>query len=387
MSTVLSMMAFSQFSGMPQPSLQQAREEMMKKINLEADQSQLNSLSNMLNQVIRSQQFENSHIAEKILERLPQIVDKGGEEAIQNLSITKNMKVYTPESRDAWSRYSQLSRQYKEALDQGINDLALANQVDEAKRAALSLQGRLSGLSGQAFESLLQVLIPIVKENVSDIANTTVNELMSILDKTVKIETLGTKNEAVSFFIGEDEVKISSQGKIDVSAQSPFIGENDLLNISAKNYSKLRDIHLLSGGSVVGLISQWPTDNNIKNYYYNALGVWNPDSYLQEARLLFAIQALAGRGDAELANVLILNIRSRTNPISVISIKSLLRGIENNPIEGQTAFNMKFNSLPAYATGEMRTDEQEFKSRISKVTLDTTLNKAYLMTKYISKLQ
>ena len=85
--------------------------------------------------------------------------------------------------------------------------MALANQVDEAKRAALSLQGRLSGLSGQAFESLLQVLIPIVKENVSDIANTTIDELMSILDKTVKIETLGTKNEAISFFIGEDEVK------------------------------------------------------------------------------------------------------------------------------------------------------------------------------------
>lgn len=387
MSTVLSMMAFSQFTEIPQPSLQQARDEMMKRISLEADQSQLNSLSDLLNQVVRSQQFENSHIAEKILERLPQIVDKSGEEAIQNLNITTNMKVYTPESRDAWSRYGQLSRQYKEALDQGINDLSLANQVDEVKRAALSLQGRLSGLSGQAFESLLQVLIPIVKDNVNDVATTTVNELIGILDKTVKIETLGTKNEAVSFFIGEDEVKISSQGKIDVSAQSPFIGENDLLNISAKNYSKLRDIHLLSGGSVVGLISQWPIDNNVKNYYYNALGVWNPDTYLQEARLLFAIQALAGRGDKELANVLILNIRSRTNPISVISIKSLLKGIENNPIEGQTAFNMKFNSLPAYATGEMRTDEQEFKSRISKITLDTTLNKAYLMTKYISQLQ
>jgi hypothetical protein len=41
---------------------------------------------------------------------------------------------------------------------------------------------------------------------------------------------------------------------------------------------------------------------------------------------------LAGRGDSELANILILNIRSRTNPISVISIKSLLRGIETNPI-------------------------------------------------------
>jgi hypothetical protein len=44
------------------------------------------------------------------LERLPQIVDKGGEEAIQNLSITKDMKVYTPESSAAWQKYGQLSK-------------------------------------------------------------------------------------------------------------------------------------------------------------------------------------------------------------------------------------------------------------------------------------
>lgn len=387
MNTVLEKMAFTQFASISQPSLQEAKEKMMERLHLEADQAQLNSLSTMLNQIVRSEQFETNHIAEKILGKLPQIVDKSGEEAIQNLSITKNMKVYTPETNAAWQKYGQLSRQYKQILDQGLEDLSLANEVNDAKRAALSLQGRLSGLSGQAFESLLQVLIPVVKESVDDIATTTVNDLIGILDKTVKIETLGTKNEAISFFIGEDEVKISAQGKIDVAARSPFIGEKDLLNISAKNYSKLRDIHLLSGGSVVGLISQWPTDNGVKNYYYNALGVWSPYTYLQEARLLFAIQSLAGRGDSELANILILNIRSRTNPISVISIKSLLKGIETNPIAGQTAFNMKFNSLPAYAHGELRTDDQEFKNRLSKITLDTTLNKAYLMTKYISQLQ
>ena len=387
MSTVLEKMAFTQFISIPQPSLREAKEKIMERLHLEVDQAQLNSLSVMLNQIVRSEQFKTSHVAEKILERLPQIVDKGGKEAIQNLNITKDMKVYTPESSTAWQKYGQLLRQYKQILNQGLENLSLANEVNDAKRAALSLQGRLSGLSGQAFESLLQVLIPVVKDNVGDVATTTVNELIGVLDKTARIETLGTKTEAVSFFIGEDEVKISSQGKIDVAARSPFIGEKDLLNISAKNYSKLRDIHLLSGGSVVGLISQWPTDNDVKNYYYNALGVWNPHTYLQEARLLFAIQSLVGRGDLELANILILNIRSRTNPISVISIKSLLKGIETNPIAGQAAFNMKFNSLPAYTRGELRTNDQEFKNRLSKITLDTTLNKAYLTTKYISQLQ
>ena len=162
MSTVLEKMAFTQFASISQPSLQEAKEKMMERLHLEADQAQLNSLSAMLNQIVRSEQFETSHIAEKILERLPQIVDKAGEEAIQNLSITKDMKVYTSESSAAWQKYGQLSRQYQQILDQGLEDLSLANEVNDAKRAALSLQGRLSGLSGQAFESLLQVLIPVV---------------------------------------------------------------------------------------------------------------------------------------------------------------------------------------------------------------------------------
>lgn len=380
-------MVFSQFMTQPMPSLQAAREEMMKKINLDADQNQLNSLSNMLNTIINSEQFQTNNIAEKILERLPQIVDSSSEEAISNLRITSNMKVYTSESREAWSRYTTLAREYKAVVNAGMNDLSLAQDVEAAKKTALSLQGRLSGLSGQAFESLLQVLIPVIKDEVQDLASTTIDELVGILDKTSKISTMGAKNEYISFFIGEDEVKISSQGKIDVQTQSPFISDTDLLKISAKNYSKLRDIHLLSGGSVAGLISQWPTSDEIKNYYYNALGVWDPSSYLQEARMLFAIQSLAGRGDSDLANILILNIRSRKNPISVISIKSLLKGIEINPIQNEEAFHMKFNSLPAFAQGEMRTSEEEFHSRIKKITLDTTLNKAYLMSRYISQLQ
>jgi hypothetical protein len=36
------------------------------------------------------------------------------------------------------------------------------------------------------------------------------------------------------------------------------LGDDDLMRISAKNYSSLRDIHLLAGASAVGLISQWP---------------------------------------------------------------------------------------------------------------------------------
>ena len=385
--SVLHMMAYSQFAGMPVPSLQQVKTAMMEKINLKADQAKLNELTDLLNQIVRSNEFEQSGIPKQLLARLPQIVKQGANEAVQEFKITKDLKVYTQASSNAWKKYMEVANQYRQAVNSGLDAISLAKEADAAKKEALSLQGRLSSLSGQALESLLQVLLPQVKQGTADMTGTIVKSVVDQLKTMQTVETLGTKNESITLVLDDEVVKISSQGKIDVQTSSPFIGEEDIMKISAKNYSKLRDIHLLSGGSVVGLISQWPTSESVKNYYYNALGVWNPDTYLQEARVLFGIQSLAGRGDQDLANILILNIRSRKNPISVISIKALLQGIETTPVEGQKAFNMKFNSLPAFAKGELRASEQEFSSRVSKVTLDTTLNKAYLTTKYISQLK
>lgn len=385
--SVMHMMAYAQFAGMPIPSLQAAKTAMMDKIDLKADQAKLNELSGLLNQIVRSNEFAHSDIPQKLLARLPQVVKQGAEEGVKDLRITKNLKVFTQNSNAAWKRYTELSRQYKQAVASGLDTLALSKEVDAAKREALSLQGRLSTLSGQSFESLLQVLLPQISQSTANISEDVVKKVVQQLETMQVVETLGTKNESIVLEMDHEIVKISSQGKIDVQTESPFIGDDDLMKISAKNYSKLRDIHLLSGGSVVGLISQWPTSDSIKNYYYNALGVWHPEAYLQEARVLFGIQALAGRGDQDLANILILNIRSRNNPISVISIKSLLKGIETMPVDNKMAFNMKFNSLPAFAKGELRASEQEFSKRVSKVTLDTSLNKAYLTTKYLSQLK
>lgn len=385
--TVLSMMAFQKFDAMPQPSLQKVKNDMMKKIKLKADQEKLNKLSEKLNEIVRDNQFETSKIPEQILDRIPQIVNKG-EEALQGLEISKSMKVSTAESNAAWAEFSKKTKEYKSKLANGINDLALAKEIEDVQKVALSLQGQLSTLSGQVFESLLQVLVPLIQDDVETKALNSIDQLIGILDKKTEIKTQGDVQEKISLKIDGKTVRVSSKGKIDVQTEAPFLGEKDLLNISAKNYGKLRDIHLLSKGSVVGLISQWPTSNATKNYYYNALGVYNPFTYLQEARLLFAIQALAGRGSQEMANVLILNIQSRKkNPIQVISIKSLLESANVMPeTEGNAAFKMKYHSLPAYEIGEKR-DKDEFRNRIKKVTLDTTLNKNYLTMKYIRQLK
>jgi hypothetical protein len=56
-------------------------------------------------------------------------------------------------------------------------------------------------------------------------------------------------------------------------------------NITAKNYSKLRNISLLGAGSMMGLISQWATNQETKNYYYTSLG-YGTEQYFKEANTL-----------------------------------------------------------------------------------------------------
>jgi hypothetical protein len=62
-----------------------------------------------------------------------------------------------------------------------------------------------------------------------------------------------------------------------------------MINISAKNYSALSNISLLTG-KVLPLIASWPSGQNVKNYFYNALHfVDNEAEYLQHTRLIFGI--------------------------------------------------------------------------------------------------
>ena len=381
------MMAFTQFEKISPPSLQHVRDKIMKKINLQTDQVKLNELSKLLNQIILNNSFEENQIATKLLNKIPQIIEQGGNAASMNYQIDGKLKVYTTESNAAWNEYSTLLQNYKNAIDSGMNELSLKADIEAAYNKAQTLQGALNNLQGQAFESLLQVLLPLIKDGTQNTISSTIDELLKIVDSSSSIATKGSENDTISLIIENELVKITSQGKIDVIAQSPFIHESDIMKISAKNYSKLRDIYLLSGGSAVGLISQWQANLKEKNYYYNALGVWYPENYLQEARLTFALQSLVGRGDGELANILILNIRSRKNPISVISIKSLLQGIEQNPIKDQNPFNLILNSLPIFTPEDGHRTPDEYRNRVKTITVDSSLNKAYLQLKYMSQLK
>ena len=107
--------------------------------------------------------------------------------------------------------------------------------------------------------------------------------------------------------------------------------------------------------------------------------------------MLFAIQSFSGASAQTelLANVLIVNIRSSSHPIRVISIPAILNDTLSKDFinyRGQNPFQFKFNpSLQLFKQGEQR-EKSEFKTRVEQLTLDTTLNKAYLYLSYLKKL-
>jgi hypothetical protein len=123
--------------------------------------------------------------------------------------------------------------------------------------------------------------------------------MVAQLGKKGKLSLQGTKSSSISFTINynqEDEntmqIKkrtISAPGKVDVSVVHPATGEH-LANISAKNYSTLRDIHLLKNGNLLGMIAAWPLGSNPNsyNYIYTGLG-WKNDFFVSQIKTLLAI--------------------------------------------------------------------------------------------------
>jgi hypothetical protein len=69
---------------------------------------------------------------------------------------------------------------------------------------------------------------------------------------------MGSEHIKLDFMIDGTKVQWSGTGKIDVRAKSPLFDETgEALDISAKSYSSLTNITLLTG-KVLPLIATWP---------------------------------------------------------------------------------------------------------------------------------
>ena len=349
------------------------------------------ALENTLNQIIKSQQFSEDKITEQFLNKLPSAIEKAGTDATSKIKVTNDFKIYTEESIAAWRNYYAARDRYKILEKDSAERIKEKEKADELYKIASKLQGQLNKAQGDIFEVFLQKSIPLISDKVEKIGQKEVSTIIKELENSIKnkktIITQGAQTETISFIFNEKDIKITSQGKVDVVVDAPFISEDFPLKISAKNYNNLKEVHLLSGGNILGLVSQWPISNPSKRYFLNALTVWDtPYETLKQGRILLAIQSLAGRGgNNEMSNVFIVNNRDdKENPIRVIPIIKLLEKIDSND-EIDKAFKIKFSpQLQLFKKGEIRTKE-EYNKRISSLKIDTSLNKAYLALEYLKR--
>lgn len=375
----------------PYAQYEQIKKKMLNNIT-HIKQEDANVLAGQLNQMITDASFSNQRISQQLLNKLPSAIKRGAQEGISNLKVKPGMKVVSDESSVAWTQYYAAYNRLKAEENMTEQQLRNNEELNTLRRIAQQAQGKVSSIQGDIFEAFLQEVIPLISGKVKQLSENELNQLIDDFKKSIEnkaiIETQGSELETITFQFGEDVIKISSKGKIDVSLPAPFLSKDFSLNISAKNYRNLQAIHLLGGGSVLGLISQWPTSENNKNYFVNALTIYDaPEKLLQYGKMLFAIQSLAGhKGQKEMANILILNIGNRkTNPIRVISIGALLQNLGLENIDNM--FTMKYSSqVPLFSQGSTRS-KKEFVSRLKSLTLDTTLNKQILYMSYINKLK
>lgn len=359
-------------------------------------QADAKRLEDVLNQIITSDGF-NDNIASQLLAKLDSVVRRGGEQGLYK--VGDNLKVSTPELSAAWSQYHKALSAYKSDSNLAAMGISAEEQAKPLLKKALALQGSLNTIQGDALEGFLQMVIPIIENKIHEFGDSGVNEVLRDLEASIKgttgsIKTMGAQNRSMEVVLDDQKWTIKSQGKVDVSVPAPSFGDEFALQISAKNYSNLRDVSLLGGGSVAGLVSQWPVSTAARDHFYNALTVWEgPEQILAAGRTLFGIQSLIGAGQDEIkANVMILNIRANKNPIRVISLPALLQDIlknnKNSEIGSGNPFRVEFNpGLQLFKKSEGARVEEEFTSRVRSLKVDTHLNKAYLHASYLSGLR
>ena len=396
MSVMMKMVVFEEWQKKSYLSeYQKAKTQMIKQIG-NYSQSEARQLETVLNQIVTSTGF-NDNIATQLLAKMDSVARRGGEQGLYK--IGENLKVSTDALNQAWSDYHKSLNQYRKDADLAAQGISAEEKAKPLLKRALALQGSLNTIQGDLLESFLQMVLPLIGDQVQDLGEEVIAQITKSLEDSLKgmtgsIKTLGAEGRTLDVELDGQQWTIKSQGKVDVSVPAPFVGDDFAMQISAKNYSSLRDVSLLGKGSVAGLVSQWPVSSEAKDHFYNALTVWNsPEQILAAGRTLFGIQSLIGAGRDEIkANVMILNIRANKNPIRVISLSALLQDIlqqnTNSEIGSGNPFRVEFNpALQLFKESEGARVEEEFFNRVRGLTVDTHLNKAYLQASYLSGLK
>lgn len=373
------------------PNLNNVVSRLRKNLTVLKPKAKVEELEEALNQLVLDNTTFKDDTVNQIYAHLPQVLSKMDENNNSNnniITVNNRFQVSSQESSTAWAEYIRLRNQYaQEASNIDID------RLENAKTQAIAATAKLNTIKGQLFESFLQATLPILNNTADKMTAQVANELTDMLQNTTgPISTQGSQHSSVTYTFNGKTATISSQGKVDVQVKSPLLDGQELF-VSAKNYSKLRNISLLSKANVLGLMAAWPnTSDDMINYACQVLTrnkeIDNADNDILDK--IFIIQALAGSKSAQDAgaNLLITNIASRKQrPISVMYIPDMITELVEESEDFHRNFIIepenRFQSFAADKEGKIAAENYLQK----QLRLSVHLDKEVLKNHYVRQLK
>ena len=396
----------AQFIEAEKPNMVAIKTRLLDQIQGDILQAECKELAKKLNKLVHDVSFEgmSQELLNKIVEASKVKLESLGDIDFKRKYDSKqraNFALTSSELQAAWKQVEKLS----EGLSKEQKKIQLKNpesDLSKWQKTAYQLEGRLNKVRGQILESFLAAISETVKlyskDMIESVATNEVDNLLELLKNKMGeiiiqkgdelVRTEGADKQQVDVVIGDTYIKtINSQKKVDVTIPSPFQDEQSWF-ISAKNYSRLKDIDLLSNGSILGLLSQGLIPNESK-YFYNAFTIpsssWTTEN-MHHIKQIFAIQALSGQKANETkANVLVLSINSNKNPIRVVPIKSLINKIIRDKTQ-DSAFIFSPNLESLIPSGDTDARNESDIQKVKDYNISIALNRAVLYLSYLNQL-
>jgi hypothetical protein len=344
---------------------------------------QAKQIQNRLNQAVASNQANYDYLVQRIVKDL----DNANFNKMMDAGLAYIHQGTVKIDYSKINKYESLIREIGQSFT-GYKD------SDDLMQTVARIEGSLNKLRGDIFETFLQLIFDGIKIDLNEIVEASedyiydqiVENLTKYSDNRFKItkktgsrtaKKLGDKiKDTIDITIDGDEISIKQgQQKTDVSIQ----GLNGDIGISAKNYSgSSRQIALLGGASIVGLISNWNASDMTKNLAMNGLSAASiSEDQLQIMKNIFTIQGLMGtEGESIKAQMFVINKNTKRNPFVVFSVYDLLFNDDKGVLDTELK--------PSFAPYEKARTPQDFRNFVetARLSIKTQLKLSNLIKQY-----
>lgn len=366
------------------PSFNKVKKGILDEISNTREIAEAQMVANALNKI--HQGLEDFPKEYNLSELLAQKMEK--ENLLKGLTFDKaSLNVKSQERNKLVAELKDIENSIKSYETTSEYYKNLVEEKSETIKKIQSIDGKLNKIRGDILEGFLQYAMNYAIQEITINTEDILEKMTEELRSSTNLKTMGSFSQ-----LSGGKISVSSQGKIDVSINGP---NEEVWNISAKNYSSQRDLHLLSGANGAAIVGVWETwDPPLANYYRNAISVWAPggkkiDSLIEESKMIIGIQALVSQKTSGFVNYLIVYVRSRKkNPFIVIPLKQYLNKIMESPNKDfpfKLEWQAKFGDEDRTSLPILR-DKENRNPQVAERALDTfQIKSVMLKSAYFTK--